>query len=309
MNPVNAWSSSSASVTDDHATTQHQPAVLALRERAHVIRRRIIQMVQALGHGYLGQGLGAADIFTAVYFHELERDPAQSADAWLADPDRDRFVLSVGHYAIGLFSTLAELGVYSDEELATYGLDGSDIEQNATEFVRGFEVTGGSLGQGLSQAIGMALGARLGESEGRRPFRVYALVSDGELQEGQVWEALMSAAHYRLDNLVAIFDLNGLQADGPPSAIMAIEPVHEKLRAFGWNVSRVDGNDLPSLLAAFGEARRIKGQPSAIVCDTLPGKGVPSVEVREKVHYVRPRDPRELDGLLDELEQEAAAWR
>jgi transketolase len=292
------------------ATVAHiEPSVLALRERAHAVRRRTIQMVQALRHGYLGQGLGAADIFTAVYFNELVRAPAQSADAWLADPDRDRFVLSVGHYAIGLFATLAELGLYSDEELATYGLDGSDIEQNATEFARGFEVTGGSLGQGLSQAIGMALGARLGETEGRRPFRVYALVSDGELQEGQVWEALLSAAHYRLDNLVAIFDLNGLQADGPPSTVMAIEPVHEKLRAFGWNVSRVDGNDLPSLLAAFGEARRIKGQPCAIVCDTLPGKGVPSVENREKVHYVRPRDPRELDGLLDELEQEAATWR
>jgi len=304
VNPVNVPSSSAPAAGD-----LRQPSVLALRVRAHAVRRRIIQMVQALGHGYLGQGLGAADIFTAVYFHELARDPEQSVDAWLADPDRDRFVLSVGHYAIGLFATLAELGVYSDAELATYGLDGSDIEQNATEFVRGFEVTGGSLGQGLSQAIGMALGARLGETEGRRPFRTYALVSDGELQEGQVWEAIMSAAHYRLDNLVAVFDLNGLQADGPPSAVMAIEPVHEKLRAFGWNVSRVDGNDLPALLAAFADAQHVKGQPSAIVCDTLPGKGVPSVERREKVHYVRPRDPRELDGLLDELEQEAAAWR
>ncbi len=278
-----------------------------LQSRALAVRRRIIQMVQALGHGYLGQGLGAADILTALYFHELERDPAQSAEAWLADPDRDRFVLSVGHYAIGLVAALAELGVYTDEELATYGLDGSDVEQNATEFARGFEVTGGSLGQGLSQAIGLALGGRLREAEGRRPYRVYALVSDGELQEGQVWEAIMAAAHYRLDNLVALFDLNNLQADGPPSAVMAIEPVHEKLRAFGWNVSRIDGNDLAALLAAFAEARRVRGQPSAIVCDTLPGKGVPSVEQREKVHYVRPRDPRELDGLVEELEEAGRA--
>ena len=281
----------------------------ALRERAVAVRRRVIQMVQALGHGYLGQGLGAADILTTVYFHELARDPEQTADAWLADPGRDRFVLSVGHYALGLFAVLAELGLYTDEELATYGLDGSEIEQNATEFARGFEVTGGSLGQGLSQAIGMALGARLAQAEGRRLFRVYALVSDGELQEGQVWEALMAAAHYRLDNLVAIFDLNKLQADGPPSQVMGIEPVHEKLRAFGWNVSRVDGNDLGALVAAFTEARQVQGQPSAIVCDTLPGKGVPSVEQREKVHYVRPRDPRELDGLLEELKAEAARWR
>ena len=280
-----------------------------LRERAVAVRRRVIQMVRALGHGYLGQGLGASDIFTALYFHELERDPSQPVDAWLADPDRDRFVLSVGHYAIGLFAALAELGVYTDEELATYGQDGSDVEQNATEFARGFEVTGGSLGQGLSQAIGMALGARLNEAEGRRPFRVYVLVSDGELQEGQVWEAIMAADHYRLDNLVALFDLNKLQADGPPSQVMGIEPVHEKLRAFGWNVSRIDGNDLAALLAAFADARRVKGQPSAIVCDTLPGKGVPSVEQREKVHYVRPRDPKELDGLAEELEEEAVRWR
>jgi transketolase len=294
-----------------------------LRDRAVAVRRRVIQMVQALGHGYLGQGLGASDIFTTLYFHELDRDPSQPVDAWLADPDRDRFVLSVGHYAIGLFAVLAELGVYADDELATYGQDGSDVEQNATEFARGFEVTGGSLGQGLSQAIGMAVGARLAEAEGRRPFRVYALVSDGELQEGQVWEAIMAAAHYRLDNLVALFDLNKLQADGPPSQIMAIEPVHEKLRAFGWNVSRIDGNDLAALLAAFADARRVKGQPSAIVCDTLPGKGVPSVELRTQVHYVRPRDPRELDGLVAELETaatrleteatrletEAARWR
>jgi transketolase len=279
-----------------------------LERRALAIRRRVIQMVQALGHGYLGQGLGIADVLAVLYCHELARDPAQPIDAWLADPDRDRVVLSVGHYAIGLFAALAELGAYTDDELQTYGRDGSDVEQNATEFARGFEVTGGSLGQGLSQAIGMALGARLNEGAGRRPFRVYALVSDGELQEGQVWEAIMAAAHYRLDNLVTIFDLNNLQADGPPASIMTIEPVHEKLRAFGWNVSRVDGNDLSALLAAFAEARGVRGQPSAIVCDTLPGKGVPSVEQREKVHYVRPRDPRELDGLVAELE-EAAGWR
>lgn len=299
------------------ATTQQDGGtVRGLRERAVAVRRRVIQMVQALGHGYLGQGLGAADIFTTLYFHELAREPGQPVDAWLADPDRDRFVLSVGHYAIGLFAVLAELGVYTDGELATYGFDGSDVEQNATEFARGFEVTGGSLGQGLSQAIGMALGGRLAEAEGRRPFRVYTLVSDGELQEGQVWEAIMSAAHYRLDTLIALFDLNRLQADGSPATVMGIEPVHEKLRAFGWNVSRIDGNDLEALLAAFADARRVKGQPSAIVCDTMPGKGVPSVELRTQVHYVRPRDPHELDGLVEELETEtarleaeAARWR
>lgn len=279
-------------------------AVVDLQARALAVRRRVLQMVRALGHGYVGQGLGAADIFTALYFDELNVDPTR-----LDDPERDRFVLSVGHYAIGLFAVLAELGVYSDEELQTYGQDGSVVEQNATELARGFEVTGGSLGQGLSQAVGMALGGRLGERQGRRGFRVYALVSDGELQEGQVWEAIMSAAHYRLDNLVALFDVNNLQADGPPATVMTIEPVHDKLRAFGWNVARVDGNDVAALLAAFAQARAVRGQPSAIVCDTLPGKGVPSLERRPKAHYVRPSDPSELDDYLDELEEVSSQWR
>ena len=275
------------------AVTGSSDLVAELRGRALAVRRRVLQMCRALGHGYVGQGLGAADIFTTLYFHELQIDPRR-----LDDPDRDRFVLSVGHYALGLFATLGELGVYSDEELLTYGQDGSVVEQNATEFARGFEVTGGSLGQGLSQAVGMALGARLG----RRDFRVYALVSDGELQEGQVWEALMSAAHYGLDNLVALFDVNGLQADGPPTGVMNIEPVDDKLRAFGWHVQRIDGNDIRALLRAFEQAHGFGRRPTAIVCDTVPGKGVPSLEHRLKVHYVRPSDPAELDVYLNELE-------
>jgi transketolase len=276
--------------------------VAELQARALAVRRRVLDMVVALGHGYVGQGLGAADIFATLYFSELRvpKDPA-AAVAWLDDPDRDRFVLSVGHYAIGLFATLAELGLYSDEELRTYGRDGSVVEQNATELARGFEVTGGSLGQGLSQAVGMALGGRLGE----RGFRVYALVSDGELQEGQVWEAAACAAHYGLDNLVALFDVNNLQADGPPASVMTIEPVHERLRAFGWHVLRIDGNSIPALLDALSVARRTSGTPTAIVCDTLPGKGVPSIEAREKVHYVRPKDPAELEAFVRELEEAA----
>ena len=274
-----------------------------LQARALAVRRRVLDMVVALGHGYVGQGLGIADVLTTLYFSELNVTRARSATEWLDDPDRDRFVLSIGHYAIGLFAALAELGVYSDDEPRTYGQDGSLVEQNATEFARGFEVTGGSLGQGLSQAVGMALGGRLG----RRPFRVYALVSDGELQEGQVWEALAAAAHYGLDNLVALFDVNNLQADGPPASVMTIEPVHERLRSFGWHVDRIDGNDIPALLAAFGEARATRGRPSAIVCDTLPGKGVPSIEAREKVHYVRPRDPKELDVFVRELAEAAGS--
>ena len=163
------------------------------------------------------------------------------------------------------------------------------------------ETTTGSLGQGFSVALGMALGLKLQKNDAR----VYTLLGDGELQEGQFWESLPSAVHARLGEIVVIIDHNKIQSDTWVHAVNDLGDLEAKLRAFGWNVSRVDGNDLSALLAAFADARRVQGQPSAIVCDTLPGKGVPSVEAREKVHYVRPRDPRELDGLLAELEETA----
>jgi transketolase len=201
-------------------------------------------------------------------------------------PGLDRFVLSTGHSAIALFAALHELGEYTLDELRTYGADGSRIEESPLEGTPGFDITGGSLGQGLSQAVGLALGARLHGGGGR----VYCLLSDGELQEGQVWEAAMSAAHYRLDNLVVLVDDNAMQADGDPADVMAVQPIDAKLEAFGLAARRVDGNDVDALLAALAEARAVRGRPAALVCRTVPGRGAPIVEARGKTHYVRADD-------------------
>jgi transketolase len=241
-----------------------------LAERAHAIRRTVIRMCMSRGQGYAGQGLALADLVACLYFQELR-------------PGRDRLVLSTGHSAIALFAGLRELGVYELEELERYGADGSRIEESPLEGTPGFEITGGSLGQGLSQAVGMALGERLHGRDGR----VYCLLSDGELQEGQVWEAAMSAGHFRLDNLVALVDDNRMQADGATADVMTVEPIVDKFAAFGFAGRRIDANDLEQVVEAFAWARRERGRPAAIVCETLPGKGVPSFEAYEKVHYIR----------------------
>jgi transketolase len=227
-------------------------------------------MCMGRGQGYAGQGLALAELVAALYFHELRRG-------------FDHLVLSTGHSAIALFAGLRELGVYELGELETYGMNGSRIEESPLEGTPGFEITGGSLGQGLSQAVGMALGERLLGRDGR----VYCLLSDGELQEGQVWEAAMCAGHYRLDNLVALVDDNRMQADGATAEVMSVEPIADKFEAFGFAARRIDANDLEQVLDAFAWARAEAGRPAALVCETLPGKGVPSFEVYEKVHYIR----------------------
>jgi transketolase len=248
-------------------------AELTLSERAHAIRRTVLRMCRGRGQGYAGQGLGLADLFACLYFSELRAGI-------------DHFVLSTGHSAIALFAALHEQGVYDIEELETYGMDGSRIEESPLEGTPGFEITGGSLGQGLSQAVGMALGERLRRTGGR----VYCLVSDGELQEGQVWEACMSAGHHRLDNLVLMVDNNHMQADGATADVMGVEPVPEKLEAFGFASRRSDATVLDEILDAFAWAKEQLGRPVGLVCENLPGKGVPSFEVYEKVHYIRAAD-------------------
>jgi transketolase len=195
----------------------------------------------------------------------------------------DRFVLSTGHSAIALFATLGELGLYDQEELDTYGQPGSRIEESPLEGTPGFEITGGSLGQGLSQAVGMALGERLlGTSA-----RIYCLLSDGELQEGQVWEAAMSASHFALGNLTALIDNNHMQADGATSQVMAVEPVVERFAAFGFEASRIDAHDYDALETTLPLAAPSDGPPRAVVLETIPGKGVRSFEQHHKVHYLR----------------------
>ncbi len=259
--------------------TDHTSTVGAsdLPEIAIRIRRRVLDMCTGRGQGYAGQGLALADVLVHLYFRVMRRQPDGSY--------LDRFVLSTGHSAIGLFATLGELGLYEQDELHTYGQAGSRIEESPLEGTPGFEITAGSLGQGLSQAVGMALGERLRGSGAR----VYCLLSDGELQEGQVWEAAMSANHYQLGNLTALIDNNNMQADGITSEIMNVEPVVERLTAFGFETRRIDAHDHEALARAIPSAGVLQDRPQAVVLQTVPGKGVPEFERHHKVHYLRLR--------------------
>jgi transketolase len=272
----------------------HPPAqadLPALKARAKSIRRHILTMARGPGQGYVGQGLGIADVMAALYFHEMRWDPAD-----LKAADRDRFLLSTGHYSIALWAALAEAGVFPLQELTTYGADDSRLDMSTLDTTPGVEIIGGSLGQGLGQAVGMALGLRLSGSSAR----VFVEISDGELQEGSTWEATMAAAHFRLANLIALIDCNGIQADGP--IVLTTEPVLDKWRSFGWASTEIDGNDLAAVVSALGMSRAGRDQPHAIVLRTRPGHGVPSLAAREKAHFIRV-EPHEWDALEHELER------
>jgi transketolase len=253
-----------------------------IEDAAYRIRHHIIDMGEAQGQGYVGQGLGAADILATVYADQLSyraEDPH-----W---DERDRFLLSTGHYAIGHYAALAEAGIVPVDELSTYGSDDSRLPMSGmATYTPGMEISGGSLGHGLGVAVGMALGLRLRNN----PARIFNFLSDGELDEGSTWEAAMSAHHHQLGNLIAMVDINALQADGKTDTVLRIEPVHAKWEAFGWFTQRVDGNDSRALATAFQEASSRAtphGQPAVILCDTKVGKGVPLLEQREKAHFMR----------------------
>lgn len=250
-----------------------------LRQAAYRIRRNALDMGEVQGQGYIGQALGVADILAVVYLDQLRYRPEDPQ--W---PDRDRFLLSVGHYAIALYAALAEAGVIPRDELQTYGSDDSRLPMSAMgSYTPGVEMSGGSLGHGLGVATGMALGLRhRGNSA-----RVITMLSDGELDEGSTWEAAMACAHHGLDNLTAIVDVNGLQADGPTAGVLRTEPVVDKWRAFGWRCWRVDGNDVGALVAGFEALRADRGSPGVLICDTRVGCGVPFLEEREKAHFMR----------------------
>ncbi len=281
-------------LTADNAPTGRGPArdtgVAELRSRALELRRLMMRMAAGKGDGYIAQGLGIADALAVVYFREMRFEP--SDPGWA---DRDRFVLSTGHYSIAMYAVLALAGLLPEDELETFGLNGSRLPLSTFDELDGVEVTGGSLGQGLGQAIGMALGLRLD----RRDGRVIVEMSDGELQEGSTWEAAMAAGSFGLDNLVAIVDCNGIQADG--RMVLDLEPVADKWRAFGWASEEVDGNDVGALADAFDRLRERDGRPKVIVMRTSPGRGVPTIEARERAHFVRVDDD-EWDALTAELE-------
>ena len=238
------------------------------------IRRNTLEICMQRG-GYAGQGVALADIAACLYFDEMRPDGA----GWYYD----RFVLSNGHDAIMTYAALAEQGAYTMEELRTYNADGTKIDQSPIEGQFGFEITAGSLGQGPSQAAGIAWGERMKGND----RRIYCLFSDGELQEGNVWEAAMFAGHHGLDNLCYIVDNNDLQATSATSEVMTVEPVPEKFEAFGCHCRRIDGNDIAEILDAFAEARAIKGRPSVICCDTNLFEGVDCLKAAlPMAHYV-----------------------
>jgi transketolase len=277
-------------------TTPSSPAAHAsLMQRAHNIRRHALRMGQVQGQGYVGQALGAADLLAVSYFHAMNYQPHDPV--W---EQRDRFYLSIGHYAIALYAALIEAEIIPLDELDTYGSDDSRLPMSGmATYTPGMEITGGSLGQGLGIAVGACLGLKRKQSASF----VYNLLSDGELNEGSTWEAVMSASHWKLDNLIAIVDVNNQQADGRSSEVLAFEPIVDRWQAFGWFTQRVDGNDVDALVKAFDAARNHPAaQPRVIICDTKMGKGVAFLETREKAHFIRV-DEHEWDLALNNLDQ------
>ena len=265
-----------------------------LAQVAWRIRRYALRMGEVQGQGYVGQALGYADVLAVAYGHAMNfraKDPD-----WA---DRDRFLLSHGHYAIAHYAAMIEAGIIPESELETYGSDDSRLPMSGmATYTPGMEISGGSLGQGLPIAVGIALGLRHQKS----PAFVYNSMSDGELDEGSVWEAAMSAAHHGLGNLICIVDINNQQADGPSTKVLGFEPLADKWASFGWHVQRVDGNHLSAVMRAFDTARSLTGdKPRVILCDTLMGKGVPFLEAREKNHFIRV-DPPEWQQALEILD-------
>jgi transketolase len=253
---------------------------VSLRERAYRIRRNAIRMGEVQGQGYIAQALGIADVLAVSYFGAMRYRPEEPE--W---EERDRFLLSCGHYAIALYAVLIEAGLLPEEELETYGSDDSRLPMSAmASYTPAVEISGGSLGHGLPLSIGFGLALKRKKS----PAFVYCLFSDGELDEGSVWEAAMSAGHHKLDNLIAIVDVNNMQADGPSTQMLGFEPLLPKFEAFGWYAQRVDGNDIDAVALAFDNARELQEpKPRIVICDTKMAKGVPFLEVRERSHFLR----------------------
>ena len=255
---------------------------LELQKTAVEVRKGIVEGVHAAKAGHPGGSLSAADIFTYLYFEEMYIDPKNPKD-----PDRDRFVLSKGHTAPGLYSALAHRGYFPVEDLLTLRHTGSYLQGHPDmKHIPGVDMSSGSLGQGLSAACGMALGAK----QSGKDFRVYALCGDGEIQEGQIWEAAMFAGFRKLDNLCVIVDNNNLQIDGPIDEVCSPYPIDKKFEAFNFHVINIDGNDFDQIKAAFDEAKATKGMPTAIIAHTVKGKGVSFMENNVGWHGKAPND-------------------
>ena len=269
-----------------------------LMKTANEIRKSIVTAVHAAKSGHPGGSLSSADIFTYLYFEEMNVDPANPK--W---EDRDRFVLSKGHVAPGLYSTLAEKGYFPKEDLKTLRHTGSYLQGHPDmKHIPGIDMSSGSLGQGVSAAVGMAAAGKYDKKD----YRVYTLTGDGEIQEGQIWEAAMWAGHRKLDNLVVIVDNNNLQIDGSVEDVCSPYPIDKKFEAFNFHVINIDGNDFDQIRAAFKEARETKGMPTAIIAKTVKGKGVSFMENAAGWHGKAPND-EEYEIAMADLEKAGEA--
>jgi len=266
--------------------------VTFLKKQAKLVRMEILKMLALAGSGHTGGSLSAADIVTVLYFSKMRHRPDEPN--W---KERDRFILSKGHAAPLLYAVLAMTGYFNISMLKTLRKLGSPLQGHpCSRVLPGVEISTGSLGQGLSVSNGIAIGMKIDNLSSR----VYCLLGDGETQEGQVWEAAMTAAHYRLDNLCAIVDLNGLQIDGPVSKVKGIEPVASKWSAFGWHVIEIDGHNMEEILNSLDEAEKVKEKPTMIIAHTIKGKGVSFFEGKVEYHGMAPTH-EELEKALKEL--------
>jgi len=271
-----------------------------LKEKANLLRQDVIRMLAVATSGHPGGSLSSADILACLYFNELRHNPEDPE--W---EDRDRFILSKGHACPLLYSALARSGYFPPEELQTLRKINSRLQGHPDcKKTPGVEICTGSLGQGISVAVGMALAGKID----KKRYRVYVLLGDGEIEEGEVWEAAMSASHYKLDNLCAILDNNGLQIDGPIKEVMNPEPIIEKWRAFGWNTIEVNGHDIPQILHTFKKAKEVKGKPTIIIAHTIKGKGVSFMENVVEFHGKAPTK-QEAQIALTQLKEESKKWK
>jgi transketolase len=269
--------------------------IYELERKANLMRRHVIRMTRAAGSGHPGGSLSSTDIIAALFFKIMNHRP--SDPAW---EDRDRFVLSKGHAAPAYYAAMSEAGYFPVEELLTLRKLGSRLQGHPSRTkLPGVEISTGSLGQGLSAANGMGLAAKLD----RKSYRIYCVCGDGEMQSGQIWEAAMLGAHYKLDNVTAYLDRNKLQIDGPTEKIMGIEPISDKWKAFGWNVLEIDGHDLRQILDATDKAKEVKGKPTMIIAHTVKGKGVSFMENALSFHGKACND-EEMRKALHELGEE-----
>ncbi|MCI9339323.1 MAG: transketolase [Dorea sp.] len=264
---------------------------LELMKKANEVRKSIVTAVHSAKSGHPGGSLSAADIYTYLFFEEMNVDPADPKKA-----DRDRFVLSKGHTAPGYYAALAHRGFFPVEDLTTLRKVGSYLQGHPDmKHIPGVDMSSGSLGQGISAAVGMAISAKISGDD----YRVYTLLGDGELQEGQVWEASMLAGHRKLDNLVVIVDNNNLQIDGAVTEVNSPYPIDKKFEAFNFHVININGNDFDEIAAAFKEARQTKGQPAAIIAKTLKGKDVSFMEDQVGWHGTAPNDEQYATAMAD----------